>query len=83
MFTLPAYLLWAFAFEAMGQLLSLPSWTQYFFLFVFCFLVTYPQHMEVPRLRVDSELQLLAYATAPASELRLSPIPQLSAMLDP
>ena len=33
------------------------------FLF-FCFLGPYVQHMEVPRLGVKSELQLLAYATA-------------------
>ena len=35
-----------------------------FCLFVFCFLGPYPQHMEVPRLRVQSELQLLVYTTA-------------------
>ena len=29
-----------------------------------CFLGPHPQHMEVPRLRVELELQLLAYATA-------------------
>ena len=31
-----------------------------FVLFCFCFLGLYPQHMEVPRLGVESELQLLA-----------------------
>ena len=36
-----------------------------FFLF-FCFLWLHPQHMEVPRLRVKSELQLPAYATTTA-----------------
>ena len=41
----------------------------YFFLsFFFCFLGLYPQHMEVPRLRVQSELQLPAYTTATAME---------------
>ena len=37
-------------------------------LWVFCFLGLHPQHMEVPRLRVQSELQLLAYATATATQ---------------
>ena len=32
-----------------------------------CFLGLHPQHMEVPRLEVKSELQLLAYATATAT----------------
>ena len=36
------------------------------FLFV-CFLGPHPQHMEVPRLAVKSELQLLAYTTATAT----------------
>ena len=42
--------------------------------------------MEVPRLGVESELQLPAYATATAmvgSELHLQPIPQLKATLIP
>ena len=33
-------------------------------LFVFVFLGLYPRHMEVPRLGVESELQLPAYTTA-------------------
>ena len=37
-----------------------------FFFFFLVFLGVYPQHMEVPRLRVASELQLLAYTTATA-----------------
>ena len=32
--------------------------------FLFCFLGPHPWHMEVPRLRVKSKLQLLAYATS-------------------
>ena len=44
------------------------------------------KHLEVPRLGVLSELQLLAYATATAmleqSEWPLQPSPQLTAMLD-
>ena len=35
--------------------------------FFFCFLGPHPRHMEVPRLRVKSELQLLAYTTATAT----------------
>ena len=35
--------------------------------FIFCILGPHPQHMEVPRLGVESELQLLAYATATAT----------------
>ena len=34
------------------------------FVFVFCFLGPYPQHMEVPRLGVESELQLPSCTTA-------------------
>ena len=37
-----------------------------FFFFFSCFLGPHPWHMEVPRLRAQSELQLLAYATATA-----------------
>ena len=39
-----------------------------FLVVVFCFLGLHLQHMEVPRLRVESELQLPAYATAIATE---------------
>ena len=41
----------------------LPSREQIFF----CFLELHPQYMGVPRLRVDSELQLPAYTTATAT----------------
>ena len=40
------------------------------------------QHMEVPQLGVESELQLLAYTAATAT-LHLQPIQQLVAVLDP
>ena len=40
----------------------------FFFFFFFCFLELYPQHMEVPRLGVQSELWLPAYATATAMQ---------------
>ena len=36
--------------------------------FFFCFLGPYPQHMDVPRLVVKTELQLLAYTTAKATQ---------------
>ena len=36
----------------------------FYFLFIFCFLGPNPQHMDVPRLGVELELQLPAYATA-------------------
>ena len=35
-----------------------------FFFLTFCFLGPYPRHMKVPRLGVESELQLQAYTTA-------------------
>ena len=37
-----------------------------FFFFFFVFLGPHPWHMEVPRLGIESELQLLTYATAAA-----------------
>ena len=40
------------------------NWTHFFF---FCFLGPHPQHMEVSRLEVPLELQLLAYTTATAT----------------
>ena len=51
---------------------GLPSWLTGFslqgseegFLFYLCFLGPHLQHMKVPRLRVESELQLPPYATA-------------------
>ena len=55
------------------------------FCFLFYSLGPYPWHMEVPRLGVKSQLELLATVTARAtntrSELHLWPIPQLPAML--
>ena len=38
----------------------------FLFFFFFCFLQQYMQHMEVPRLGVESELQLLTHTTATA-----------------
>ena len=40
----------------------------FFFFFFFCFLGPHPRHMEVPRLGVESELQLPAYTTATAMQ---------------
>ena len=37
-------------------------------LLLFCFLGPHPRHMEVPRRGVKSELQLLVYTTATATE---------------
>ena len=55
-----------------------------FFFFLSFFLGLHPQHMEIRRLGVESELQLPAYITATArSELRLWPTPQLTTTPDP
>ena len=48
------------------MLLISTSLFEIWFLLYFIFLVLHPQHTEVPRLGVESELQLLAYATATA-----------------
>ena len=37
---------------------------KYCFKFIFCFLRLHPQPMEVPRLRVELEMQLLPYIRA-------------------
>ena len=39
----------------------------FFFFFFFVFLGLFPRHLEVPRLGVESELQLSAYTTATAT----------------
>ena len=60
-----------------------PCWAFFFF---FYFLWPHLQLMEVPKLGVESKLQLLAYTTATAtreSETLLRPTPQFRAMLDP
>ena len=56
-----------------GFVSTAPQWELFFFFFnlknvfkFFCFLGPHPQHMEVPRLGVESELQLLAYTMATA-----------------
>ena len=36
----------------------------FYFIFIFCFLGLHLQNMDVPRLGVESKLQLLAYTTA-------------------
>ena len=60
---------------------------EYFYLFILCvfFLGPHPWHMEVPRLGVQSELQLPGLHHSHSnvgSELRQQPIPQLMATLD-
>ena len=61
-----------------------PQWELLLFYFLFCFLGPHPWHMEVPRLEVKSELQLLAYTTATATpDLSHVCDPQLTTMLDP
>ena len=40
----------------------------FIYLFIFCFLGPHLRHMEVPRLGVKLELQLLAYTTATATQ---------------
>ena len=57
----------------------------FFFFFFFLLLGLHPWHMETPRLGVELELQLLAYATATSNaglEPHLRPAPQLMAMSD-
>ena len=44
------------------------------FFAVLCFLEPHPRHVEVPRLGVELELQLLAYTTATACGIRATPV---------
>ena len=46
--------------------LKQPLVSFYLFIYLFIYLGPHPQHMEVPRLGVKSELQVLAYTTATA-----------------
>ena len=52
-------------------------------LLVFLFLGLQVQHMEVPRLGVESELQLHHSHSNARSEPHLQPTPQLAATMDP
>ena len=56
-----------------------------FVCFLLSFLGPHPQHMEVPRLGVESEPQLPAYTAATATESKphVQPIPPLMETLDP
>ena len=47
-----------------------PYMLHFFLLLLFCFSGLYPRHMEVPRLGVKLELQLLAYSTATATAMQ-------------
>ena len=56
----------------------------FIYLFIyFCFLGLHPQHMEVPRLGVNSELQPLAYATTMQDLSCVCGLQYSSATLDP
>ena len=55
----------------------------YFYFLIFAFLRPHPRHMDIPRLGVQSELQLSACTTAMGSEPCLRPTPQLTATQDP
>ena len=50
-----------------GPVVGLPPDHLFFIFYFFAFLGLHPQHMEVPRLGVQSELQLPAYAPATAT----------------
>ena len=69
------------------QIVSLSMVCLFIFFFFLFFLGPTLQHIEVPRLGVKSELQLLAYTTAIAtcnlSHICNLPIPQLTATPDP
>ena len=62
------------------SLYSVPGVIQMLACFLYLFLGLHPQHMEVSRLGVQSELQLHNNA---GSEPRLPPTPQLTATPDP
>ena len=62
------------------MLILLNNFFFFFFFFFFVFLGPHPRHMEVPKVGVKSELQLLAYTT---SNARSEPTPQLMATPDP
>ena len=62
------------------------SYNAFSFFYIFCFLGPHPWNMEVPKLGVELELQLLAYTTASAMhnpKLHLQPKPQLMETPDP
>ena len=64
---------------------TLFAYFYFYFFWLFVFLGPHPQHMEVPRLGVERELQLPAYTTATATESKqsLQPTPQLTGMPEP
>ena len=67
-----------------GNLTNPLSEIYYLFIFFALLLGPHLRHMDVPRLGVISELQLLAYTTATAmQDLHLRPTPQIMATLDP
>ena len=46
---------------------QIATFIYFFIFFIFCFLGLYPQHMEVPGLRIELELQLLTYTPTTAT----------------
>ena len=86
---LPAFFFYCFLSSSCCSKLPcfIVSFLFYLILFIYLFILgLHPWHMEGPRLGIQSELQLPAYATATAKQdpsCILRPTPQLMAMPDP
>ena len=65
---MPSFMFLLRDFYALTSHFSISSFFFFFFLFSFVFLGSHPQHTEIPRLGVQSELQLPAYTTATATQ---------------
>ena len=68
--------------------ISLCVHTIFIYLFIYCFLGPHVQHVEVPRLRVESQIGAAAAGlhhshSDAGSKLRLQPTLQFTEMLDP
>ena len=61
---------WEQIAETLGSLHHPNHFSFFLYLFFFFFLGLHLQHMRVPRLGVESELQLLAYTTATATRIQ-------------
>ena len=72
---------WLFPLNPQPVLVGYEQEAFFFFFCFFSFLGPHPQHTEVPRLGVESELQLLAYTTMPDSS-HICDLPQLTATQD-
>ena len=62
------WVIWEFHYHLSSSSLRMVSLVALFFIFIFCFLGLHPWHMEVPKLGVEWELQLLAYTTVTATQ---------------